>query len=90
MQIQGHEDCSGDRWLALITVLSSAYFVCLYPLFDVIYNYIARPCHTLYIYRKGFMFMAGVSKVEMQGAERDQLMVIGDGVNSVKLTRSLL
>ncbi|KAJ0044688.1 hypothetical protein Pint_03687 [Pistacia integerrima] len=31
----------------------------------------------------------GVSKVEMQGAESDQLVVIGEGVDAVKLTRSL-
>jgi hypothetical protein len=75
MQNQGHEDCRNNRRLASISLLLEVELNCIWCLYIYIY---------IYIYLR-----TGVSSVEIQGSDNDQLVVSGQDVDSVKLTRSL-
>ena len=74
MQSQGHEDCSQSRWLA------QNYSPTFFGFSKTIYNQGGT-----------YMFIdsTGVISVAVEGSDKDQLVVIGEGVDSANLTCSL-
>ena len=76
MQKQGHEDCSSGTRCETLHQIST--LICLWKLNS-------RGWFLLYVSE----YQTGVTSVAIEGADRSLVVVIGDGVDSVSLTRSL-